>query len=160
MDKFHAMRMLSKAPWTESMASADVRQSALVVISRSWFVKNVGTIKHPFARAELALAAGVYEGLITPTLPDDTTVALRTIIDHFTTCNGMFSRAEVTCPFSHAKSNGVVIKRKQGNTPPKRGRAVTFLTAFRRQCVQEDVTEMITTLKSSSLMKTGSPPIP
>ena len=29
------------------------------------------------------------------------------------------------------------IKRKQGNTPPKRGRAVTYLTAFRRQCVQD-----------------------
>ena len=104
-----AMRMLSKAPWTESMASVDVRQSALVAISRGWFVKNVGTIKYPFTRAELALAAGVYEGLITPTLPDDTTVALRTIIDHLPkACNGMFSRAEVTCPFCHAKSNGVV----------------------------------------------------
>ena len=91
------------------MASVDVRQSALVAISRGWFVKNVGTIKHPFTRAELALAAGVYEGLITPTLPDDTTVALRTIIDHLPkACNGMFSRAEVTCPFCHAKSNGVV----------------------------------------------------
>ena len=29
-----AMRMLSKAPWTESMASVDVRQFALVAISR------------------------------------------------------------------------------------------------------------------------------
>ncbi len=77
-----AMRMLSKAPWTESMVSIDVRQSALVAISRGWFVKNEGTIKYPFTRAELALAAGVYEGLLTPTLPDDTTVALRTIIDH------------------------------------------------------------------------------
>ena len=104
-----AMRMLSKAPWTESMVSVDVRQSALVAISRGWFVKNVGTIKYPFTRAELALAAGVYEGLITPTLPDDTTVALRTIIDHLPkACNVMFSRAEVTCPFCHAKSNGVV----------------------------------------------------
>ena len=104
-----AMRMLSKAPWTESMASVDVRQSALVAISRGWYVKQVVSIKHPFTRAELALAAGVYEGLITPTLPDDTTVALRTIIDHLPkACNSMFSKAEVTCPFCHAKSNSVV----------------------------------------------------
>ena len=104
-----AMRMLSKAPWTESMGSIDVRQSALVAISRGWFVKNEGTIKYPFTRAELALAAGVYEGLLTPTLPDDTTVALRTIIDHLPrACDAMFSRAEVTCPFCHAKSSGIV----------------------------------------------------
>ena len=104
-----AMRMLSKAPWTESMVSIDVRQSALVAISRGWFVKNEGTIKYPFTRAELALAAGVYEGLLTPTLPDDTTVALRAIIDHLPrACDAMFSRAEVTCPFCHAKNSGIV----------------------------------------------------
>ena len=101
-----AMRMLSKAPWTESMASVDVRQFALVAISRGW---QLASTKHPFTRAELALTAGVYEGLITPTLPDDTTVALRTIIDHLPeACNSMFSKAEVTCPFCHARSNSVV----------------------------------------------------
>ena len=104
-----AMRMLSKAPWTESMASVDVRQFALVAISRGWYVKQLASTKHSFTRAELALAAGVYEGLITPTLPDDTTVALRTIIDHLPeACNPMFSKAEVTCPFCHARSNSVV----------------------------------------------------
>ena len=104
-----AMRMLSKAPWTESMASVDVRQFALVAISRGWYVKQLASTKHPFTRAELALAAGVYEGLITPTLPDDTTVALRTVIDHLPkACNSMFSKAEVTCPFCHARSNSVV----------------------------------------------------
>ena len=104
-----AMRMLSKAPWTESMASVDVRQFALVAISRGWYVKQLASTKHSFSRAELALAAGVYEGLITPTLPDDTTVALRTIIDHLPeACNLMFSKAEVTCPFCHARSNSVV----------------------------------------------------
>ena len=104
-----AMRMLSKAPWTESMASVDVRQFALVAISRGWYVKQLASTKHPFTRAELALAAGVYEGLITPTLPDDTTVALRAIIDHLPkACNSMFSKAEVTCPFCHARSNSVV----------------------------------------------------
>ena len=104
-----AMRMLSKAPWTESMASVDVRQFALVAISRGWYVKQLASTKHSFTRADLALAAGVYEGLITPTLPDDTTVALRTIIDHLPeACNLMFSKAEVTCPFCHARSNSVV----------------------------------------------------
>ena len=104
-----AMRMLSRAPWTESMASVDVRQFALVAISRGWYVKQLASTKHSFTRAELALAAGVYEGLITPTLPDDTTVALRTIIDHLPeACNPMFSKAEVTCPFCHARSNSVV----------------------------------------------------
>ena len=34
-----AMRMLSKAPWTDSTISLDVRQSAMVAISRGWFVK-------------------------------------------------------------------------------------------------------------------------
>ena len=39
----------------------------------------------------------------------DTTVALRTIIDHLPeACNSMFSKAEVTCPFCHARSNSVV----------------------------------------------------
>ena len=74
-----------------------------------WYVKQLASTKHSFTRAELALAAGVYEGLITPTLPDDTTVALRTIIDHLPeACNSMFSKAEVTCPFCHARSNSVV----------------------------------------------------
>ena len=101
--------MLSKAPWTESMASVDVRQFALVAISRGWYVKQLASTKHSFTRADLVLAAGVYEGLITPTLPDDTTVALRTIIDHLPeACNSMFSKAEVTCPFCHARSNSVV----------------------------------------------------
>ncbi len=104
-----AMRMLSRAPWTEAMISLDVRQSALVAISQNWFVKNEGTSKYPFTRAELALAAGAYEGLLTPTLPDDTTVALRTIIDHLpSACDAMFTRAEVTCPFCHAKRDGIV----------------------------------------------------
>ena len=104
-----AMRMLSRAPWTEAMISLNVRQSALVAISRGWFVKDEGACKYPFTRAELALAAGAYEGLLTPTVPDDTTVALRTIIDHLPiACDAMFTRAEVTCPFCHAKRDGIV----------------------------------------------------
>ena len=52
------MRMLSKAPWTESMASVDVRQFALVAISRGWYVKQLASTKHPFTRAELAARQG------------------------------------------------------------------------------------------------------
>ena len=101
--------MLSKAPWTDAMISLDVRQSALVAISRGWFVKSESFCRYPFSRAELALAAGAYQGLIAPTVPDDTTVALRTIIDHLPpTCDAMFTQAEVTCPFCQAKRNGIV----------------------------------------------------
>ena len=104
-----AMRMLSKAPWTDAMISLDVRQSAIVAISRGWFVKSESFCKYPFTRAELALAAGAYQGLLTPTIPDDTTVALSTMIDHLpSTCDAMFTQAEVTCPFCLAKRNGIV----------------------------------------------------
>ena len=57
-----AMRMLSKAPWTDAMISLDVRQAAIVAISGAFS-------KYPFTRAELALAAGAYQGLLTPTIP-------------------------------------------------------------------------------------------
>ena len=50
-----AMRMLSTAPWADTMISLDVRQSAIVAISRRWFVKSEGFCKYPFTRAELAL---------------------------------------------------------------------------------------------------------
>ena len=104
-----AMRMLSKAPWTEAMISLDVRQSAMVAISRGWFVKCESFCKYPFTRAELALAAGAYQGLLVPTVPDDATVALRTIIDHLPhSCATMFTQAEVVCPFCQAKRNGIV----------------------------------------------------
>ena len=87
-----AMRMLFKAPWTDAMISLDVRQSAMVAISRGWFVKCESFCKYPFTRAELALAAGAYQGLLVPTVPDDTTVALRTIIDHLPhSCATMFA---------------------------------------------------------------------
>ena len=104
-----AMRMLSKGPWTDAMISLDVRQAAIVAISRGWYVKCDGFSKYPFTRAELALAAGAYQGLLIPTIPDDTTVALCTIIDHLpSTCNSLFTQAEVSCPFCHAKRDGIV----------------------------------------------------
>ena len=104
-----AMRMLAKAPWTDAMISLDVRQAAIVAISRGWYVKCEDFGKYPFTRAELALAAGAYQGLLTPTIPDDTTVAMRTMIDHLpSTCNSLFTQAEVSCPFCHAKKDGIV----------------------------------------------------
>ena len=104
-----AMRMLSKAPWTDAMISLDVRQAAIVAISRGWYVTCDSFSKYPFTRAELALAAGAYQGLLTPTIPDDTTVALRTMIDHLPpTCNSLFTQAQVSCPFCHAKRDGIV----------------------------------------------------
>ena len=104
-----AMRMLSKAPWTDPMITPDVRQAAMVAISRGWFVKSENFTKYPFTRAELALAAGAYQGLLVPTIPDDTTVALRTIIDHLPhACATMFTQAEVACPFCQAKRKGIV----------------------------------------------------
>ena len=104
-----AMRMLSKAPWTDPMITPDVRQAAMVAISRGWFVKSENFTKYPFTRAELALAAGAYQGLLVRTIPDDTTVALRTIIDHLPhACVTMFTQAEVVCPFCRAKQKGIV----------------------------------------------------
>ena len=91
------------------MISPDVRQAAMVAISRGWFVKSENFSKYPFTRAELALAAGAYQGLLVPTIPDDTTVALRTMIDHLPhSCAMMFTQAEVVCPFCQAKQNGIV----------------------------------------------------
>ena len=52
------------------MITPDVRQAAMVAISRGWFVKSENFTKYPFTRAELALAAGAYQGLLVPTIPD------------------------------------------------------------------------------------------
>ena len=59
-----AMRMLSKAPWTDPMITPDIRQAAMVAVSRGWFVKSENFTKYSFTRAELALAAGAYQGLL------------------------------------------------------------------------------------------------
>ena len=49
------------------------------------------------------------QGLLVPTVPDDTTVALSTIIDHLPpSCATMFTQAEMVCPFCQAKRNGIV----------------------------------------------------
>ena len=86
------------------MVSLDVRQASIVAISRGWYVKCEDFGKYPFTRAELALAAGAYQGLLTPTIPDDTTVALRAIIDHLPpACDPCLHKLKC-----HAKKNGIV----------------------------------------------------
>ena len=66
-----SLRMIAFAPWKDSMVSIDVRQAAVVAISKGWFVKSVSFNAYPFTRAELALAAGSYLGKITPSVADD-----------------------------------------------------------------------------------------
>ena len=53
--------MIALAPWKDSMVSIDVRQAAIVAISKGWC-------------AELALAAGSYLSKITLRVADDATV--------------------------------------------------------------------------------------
>ena len=55
-----AMRLLTKAPWTENMVSIDVRQAALVAISEGWYLHSNNCGSFPFSPAELAIAAGLY----------------------------------------------------------------------------------------------------
>ena len=69
-----SLRMIALAPWKDSMVSIDVRQAAVVAISKGWFVKSSSFNAYPFTRAELALAAGSYLGKITPSVADDATV--------------------------------------------------------------------------------------
>ena len=52
--------MMALAPWKDSMVAIDVRQAAVVAISRGWFVKSDSFNAYLFTRAELALAAGSY----------------------------------------------------------------------------------------------------
>ena len=58
------------------MVSIDVRQAAVVAISKGWFVKSGSFNAYPFTRAELALAAGSYLGKITPSVADDANCCL------------------------------------------------------------------------------------
>ena len=44
-----AMRLLTKAPWTENMVSIDVRQAALVAISKGWYLYSNTGGSFPFS---------------------------------------------------------------------------------------------------------------
>ena len=102
-----ALRMIALAPWQDSMVSIDVRQAAVVAISKGWFVKSDSFNAYPFTRAELALAAGSYLGKITPNLADDATVALRAIVELLPiACDKFFAQVSLACPFCQAKAIG------------------------------------------------------
>ena len=102
-----SLRMIALAPWKDSMVSIDVRQAAVVAISKGWFVKSDPFNAYPFTRAELALAAGSYLGKITPTLADDATVALRAIVELLPiACDEFFAQVSIACPFCQAKAVG------------------------------------------------------
>ena len=102
-----SLRMIAFAPWKDSMVSIDVRQSAVVAISKGWFVKSVAFNAYPFTRAELALAAGSYLGKITPSVADDATVALRAIVELLPiACDEFFAQVSLACPFCQAKAVG------------------------------------------------------
>ena len=103
-----SLRMIALAPWEDSMVAIDVRQAAVVAISKGWFVKSEPFNAYPFSRAELALAAGSYLGKITPTLADDATVALRAIVELLPiVCDEFFAQVSLACPFCQAKAAGV-----------------------------------------------------
>ena len=100
-----SLRMIALAPWKDSMVSIDVRQAAVVAISKGWFVKSDPFNAYPFTRAELALAAGSYLGKITPTLADDASVALRAIVELLPiACDEFFAQVSLACPFCQAKA--------------------------------------------------------
>ena len=102
-----SLRMIAFAPWKDSMVSIDVRQAAVVAISKGWFVKSGSFNAYPFTRAELALAAGSYLGKITPSVADDATVALRAIVELLPiACDELFAQVSLACPFCQAKAVG------------------------------------------------------
>ena len=103
-----SLRMLALAPWKDPMVAIDVRQAAMVAIARGWYVRSEGFSAYPFTRAELALAAGSYLGKITPTVSEDTTVALRVIVELLPiVCDEFFTKVTISCPFCHARATGV-----------------------------------------------------
>ena len=102
-----SLRMIALAPWKDFMVSIDVRQAAVVAISKGWCVKSVSFEAYPFTRAELALAAGSYLGKITPRVADDATVALRAIVEQLPiACDEFFAQVSLACPFCQAKAVG------------------------------------------------------
>ena len=104
-----AMRLLTKAPWTENMVSIDVRQAALVAISKGWYLSSNTGGSFPFSPAELAIAAGLYEGIIEPAAQDDVTHGLKVIIDHLPQeCDTLFTKAKAYCPNCGASTTGLI----------------------------------------------------
>ena len=104
-----AMRLLTKAPWTVDMVSIDVHQAALVAISEGWYLYSNTGGSFPFSSAELAVAAGLYEGIIEPAAQDDVTHGLKVIIDHLPQeCDIFFTKAKAYCPTCGASTTGLI----------------------------------------------------
>ena len=61
------------------------------------------------AAAELAIAAGLYEGIIEPAAQDDVTHGLKVIIDHLPQeCDNFFTKAKAHCPTCGASTTGLI----------------------------------------------------
>ena len=136
-----SLRMIALAPWKDSMVSIDVRQAAVVAISKGWCVKSVSFEAYPFTRAELALAAGSYLGKITPRVADDATVALRAIVELLPiACDEFFAQVSLACPFCQAKAVG---------TAPIFSTAVTWKS--------EEWVDLKTTLEKATPFVSSSP---
>ena len=91
------------------MVSIDVRQAALVAISKGWYLSSNTGGSFPFSPAELAIAAGLYEGIIEPAAQDDVTHGLKVIIDHLPQeCDTFFTKAKAYCPNCGASTTGWV----------------------------------------------------
>ena len=104
-----AYRLLSKAPWTSSMISTDIRHAALYAISRGWYLKGGTLSDFPFSKAELAVAAATYLEQIPSGAPDDPFYTLNTIIDFLPlVCGKLFSQATLVCPHCGAQSTASV----------------------------------------------------
>lgn len=99
-----AYRMLAKAPWTLNMVATDVKQAALVAISKGWYLKSVAFKDFPFSKSELAVAAATYLEQIPAGTPEDPFYALGIITDFLPlVCGSLFSQATLTCP--HCSAN-------------------------------------------------------
>ena len=93
-----ACRMLAKAPWVSSMVSVRIRQAAIYAISQGWYVNTQLSHAINFSRTELALAAGTFQGDLTPNLPDDTAYPLFLVIHELPhSCAELFSSGSAVC---------------------------------------------------------------
>ena len=104
-----ALKLLSRAPWTERMVPIDVRQSALVAISNGWCLNSASDFCPPFSKSELSIAAALYEGAILPEIGEDVTHGLKVVIDKLPeACECFFTKANYVCPTCLASVTGQV----------------------------------------------------
>ena len=93
-----AFRMLSKANWTRSMISIDVKQAALCAIGKGWYVKAENFNDYPFT-----VSAATYLGQIPADTPEDPFRAINIVISFLPkACMKLFSQGTIPCPYCHA----------------------------------------------------------